>query len=247
MGGKKKSTLPRVFLTSDLHFQHKAILRHCPGRAKVGGFDVDDVEAHDKWLVSRWNERIGKKDIVYILGDFSFGSPESVGKLLGKLNGKKFLVLGNHDKSSEHLTGYFEQITQLKEVTFKKCNYDFLDEDFMVFMSHYPMVTWPSKHYGCVQLHGHCHSRLDDYNEESLDLRMDVGFDCKYDFYTLEEVYRIFKDKAKGEAFRDYAFAKKNGRKEHKSVELRETDNWLKILYIHVKYFFKRRKRKMIV
>jgi len=131
-------------------------LKHCPERGKVGGFESDDVESHDKWLLEKWNETIGKKDIVYVLGDFAFGSSENVKKLLGKLNGQKFLILGNHDKSSEHLEGYFKQITQMKCVTFKKSNYDFLDEDFMVYMCHYPMITWPSKHYGCVECHGHC-------------------------------------------------------------------------------------------
>jgi calcineurin-like phosphoesterase family protein len=104
-------------------------LKHCSKRAEIGGFDVDDVEAHDKWLIDIWNKTIGKRDIVYILGDFSFASPEIIKKqILPKLNGQKYLILGNHDKSSEHLQGYFKQITQMKEVVFKKKNFPFIEE-----------------------------------------------------------------------------------------------------------------------
>lgn len=206
---KKEHTLSNVFFTADLHFHHKNILKHCPKRGEVGGFDPEDVEAHDKWLIEKWNSTIGKKDIVYILGDFAFGPSECVKKLLGKLNGQKFLILGNHDKSSDHLNGYFKQITQMKSVTFKKSNYDFLDEDFMVFMCHYPMITWPNKHYGCVECHGHCHNRLTEYNEESPDLRIDIGIDNGFKLWSLKDIYEYFKEKTKGEKFLKYASDKK--------------------------------------
>ena len=33
----------KIWFTSDTHISHKAILKHCPERAKVGGFEVGDV------------------------------------------------------------------------------------------------------------------------------------------------------------------------------------------------------------
>lgn len=204
----------KIFIISDIHFYHKNILKHCPERQKIcDANDENDVESWDKWMIEKWNTTIGKKDIVYILGDFIFGSQESARKLLDKLHGKKFLILGNHDKGVDKLENYFEQITQQKLVTFKKSNFDFLDEDFQVFMCHYPMVTWASKHYGVINTHGHCHGRLDDYNEASTDLRVDVGIDGKlanFNFITLEQLYRYFKEKTKGEKFIHYAMEKKN-------------------------------------
>ena len=206
-------TTQQIWFTSDIHAFHKNILKHCPERQKIcGAKDENDIEAWDKWMIEKWNSTVSKKDLVYIIGDFAFGSPDSVRKLLDKLHGKKFLILGNHDKSSEHLDNYFVQITQQKLVTFKKSNFDFLDEDFQVFMCHYPMVTWASKHYGVVQAHGHCHGRLDDYNEASTDLRVDVGIDGKlanFNFITLEQLYSYFKEKTKGEKFLHYATEKK--------------------------------------
>lgn len=204
----------KIFISSDIHFHHRNILKHCPERQAIcGAKDENDVETWDKWMVEKWNTIIGKKDIVYILGDFIFGSQESAKKVLDKLHGKKFLILGNHDKGVDKLENYFEQITQQKLVTFKKSNFDFLDEDFQIFMCHYPMVTWASKHYGVINAHGHCHGRLDDYNEASTDLRVDVGIDGKlanFNFITLEQLYRYFKEKTKGKKFIHYAMEKKN-------------------------------------
>lgn len=207
-------TTQQIWFTSDIHIHHKNILKHCPERQKICDVkDEDDVETWDKWIIEKWNNTVNKKDIVYILGDFIFGSQESAKKVLDKLHGKKFLILGNHDKGVDKLENYFEQITQQKLVTFKKSNFDFLDEDFQVFMCHYPMVTWASKHYGVINTHGHCHGRLDDYNEASTDLRVDVGIDGKlanFNFITLEQIYRYFKEKTKGEKFIHYAMEKKN-------------------------------------
>ena len=207
----------KVFFVSDLHFHHRNILKHCPKRAEIGGFDIEDTEAHDKWLIDVWNKTISKKDIVYIIGDFAFGNPEDIKKyLMPKLNGHKFLILGNHDKSSEHLDGYFTQIAQMKEVTFKKKNFPFIEEDnFRVFMCHYPMVTWDAKHYGVVQVQGHSHGRLDEFNEESTDLRVDVGIDgtlANFKPISLEQLYDYFKKKTGGLSFAEYAQIQKENK-----------------------------------
>ena len=208
----------KVWFTSDTHISHKAIIKHCPERAKAGAFDVDDVEIHDKWLMDIWNKTVSKKDIVYIVGDFSFANSETLKKkILPKLNGQKFLILGNHDKSSEHLDGYFQQITQMKEVVFKIENYPFINEEngFYIFMCHYPMVTWNRKHYGEVQIQGHSHGRLDDFNEESTDLRVDVGFDSKlanFNLVSLEKLYEYFSNKAKGMSLAEYAQKQKENK-----------------------------------
>ena len=84
-----------------------------------GAKDENDVEAHDKWLIELWNKTVGKKDEVIIVGDFSFLSTEDTKKLVGKLNGNKILILGNHDDSSERMQNYFNHVSQLKERTFK--------------------------------------------------------------------------------------------------------------------------------
>lgn len=193
--------MQQIWFTSDLHIGHKNILKHCPKRAEVGNFTIDDVEAHDKWIIDTWNKTVSKKDTVYILGDFSFYSADTLKKkILPKMNGNKFLILGNHDKTSEHLDEYFQQICHLKEVGFKQRNFPFLEEDIHVIMCHYPFLTWDRKPYGSIDLHGHVHGRLDDYNLESGQLRIDVGWDSKltnYNLVNLETVYKYTKNIAR--------------------------------------------------
>ena len=51
-------------------------------------------------------------------------------------------------------------------------------------LMHYPMLSWPKKNSGSIQLHGHIHARM-DYNEQNREegiLRYDVGVDAN-NFY----------------------------------------------------------------
>lgn len=164
------------------------------------------VEMMDKWLVDLWNSQVTKKDTVYILGDFSFHTAEENKQLLGKLNGNKFLILGNHDGNSDSLVNYFRQITQIKEVKYK----DESGEMFCFELCHYAMVTWNRKEHGTIQLHGHSHGNLDGFNEENPDLRVDVGLDGKladYSFLTPDDILFYFYEKAATRDFEKYVQA----------------------------------------
>lgn len=58
-------------------------------------------------------------------------------------------------------------------------------------MCHFPMLTWEHKEKGSVMVHGHCHGKVDKINEDSKDLRVDVGIDGKlanYDLVSLEKL-----------------------------------------------------------
>ena len=132
-----------------------------------------------------------------------------VTKLLGKLRGQKHLILGNHDASSSKLTNYFESMTQIKDLSFKKSVYPFLKKDFDLALCHYPLVSWNRKNYGVCMVHGHCHGRVDDYNVRTGDLRVDVGIDGKLareneGFIPLEKLYEYFWNIAQGDNFARY-------------------------------------------
>ena len=79
-----------TFLIGDTHFGHRKIIQ----------FEADcrpfaTIEEHDEALVDRWNRVVNKRDTVWHLGDVCFGWDSF--RHLGRLNGTKKLVLGNHD------------------------------------------------------------------------------------------------------------------------------------------------------
>lgn len=163
-----------IYFTSDLHFGHQNILNLCPGRP----FSAEhDIHAHDDFLISLWNSTINDTDEVYFLGDFSFHKSEETRRILEQLSGKKHLIFGNHDKSLKSLTKYFASHNQMLDIRFKASEHSSLYEDINVTLCHYPMLSWNHKSKGSVMLHGHSHGTFDEYNEQSEDMRFDIGID----------------------------------------------------------------------
>lgn len=206
---ERKGTSQRVFFTSDLHFSHISILYFHPERLEQSGLSKEFLEEnkalairqYDEWLVGRWNSTIKKRDSIYILGDLCLANKENTERLLNRLNGKKYLVRGNHDKSCNGLERYFEGVWDIKEAKFTNNQYKFIspDEPFCLEMCHYPLLTWNRKTHGSLSIHGHVHGYLDGYNTESGELRVDVGIDSALGkkcggFVPLELLYEYFTD-----------------------------------------------------
>lgn len=80
--------------TSDHHFNHKNIIKYC-NRPFASVDEMNEV------MIERWNEVVGPGDVVYHCGDFAFGSARDIAGVLERLNGAKFLVLGNHDRKTK--------------------------------------------------------------------------------------------------------------------------------------------------
>ena len=80
-----------LFFTSDTHFGHANIIR-------LSNRPFGAVEDMNERIVENWNRVVGADDVVYHLGDAVMGKFEDNVSYLGRLNGKKFLVPGNHDR-----------------------------------------------------------------------------------------------------------------------------------------------------
>jgi calcineurin-like phosphoesterase family protein len=78
------------FFTSDLHFGHKNVIEFCNRPFK-------DVEEMDAELIRRWNVVVKENDEIFILGDMFFCGKIRAKEILNQLNGKKNLIMGNHD------------------------------------------------------------------------------------------------------------------------------------------------------
>ena len=83
-----------TYFISDTHFGHSNLLRLVAAR----GDRFKSIEEHDAALEEAWNETVRPQDEVFHLGDLAFMNRRKLGALLKRLNGKKFLLMGNHDK-----------------------------------------------------------------------------------------------------------------------------------------------------
>lgn len=171
----------KEYVTSDLHFGHKNII-------KYENRPFNNIEEMDYSLIEIWNKIVNNDDVVYVLGDFSWYKGKKTNEILNQLNGKKILVIGNHDenflKDQEFDTNLFEEICYYKEVKKGKTK---------IIMSHYPIIDWNGKLNGSFHLYGHIHTIKNNDTKYMKDLEekyncMHIGIDEHKRILSLEEV-----------------------------------------------------------
>lgn len=138
----------KIFVCSDLHFNHKNILKYEPCRIEMLAMQTDDIKEMNDKIAERWNSVVSKEDIVYCLGDVSFGSFD-----VRHLNGKRILIKGNHDRSHESMVkdGWDEVHSEF-----------WISGEPSVILTHHPIyidVISERKPMRCVNIHGHMHSK----------------------------------------------------------------------------------------
>lgn len=151
-----------TWFTSDNHFGHANIIKYCNRPFK-------SVAEMDEAMIANWNETVAPNDIVYHLGDFIFEKNESTrGQwILGRLNGKKRLIAGNHDRSKTRNLHGWDYVSDYEEITMGAQK---------IILAHFPFKTWNKVHHGAINLHGHSHGKM-----AGCQLQHDVGVDV-WDF-----------------------------------------------------------------
>ncbi len=80
-----------IFLTSDLHLNHKNIIRYCHRPFKT-------TRSMNETLINNWNSLVGTNDKVYFLGDLApFQATPKLLQWLKRLNGDIIRIQGSHD------------------------------------------------------------------------------------------------------------------------------------------------------
>ena len=135
--------MPAVFLVSDTHFGHAGVCRFTHGDTGVKIRPWTDPDEMDEAMVKLWNERVGKNDKVYHLGDVVM-KRKNLG-IMRRLNGDKVLIRGNHDifKDDE----YREHFRELRAYHVLKG----------MILSHIPLHPESLGRFG-VNIHGHLHT-----------------------------------------------------------------------------------------
>ncbi|MRI57174.1 metallophosphoesterase [Methylobacterium sp. DB1607] len=134
-----------VWFTADTHFGHANVLA-------LSRRPFADIRDHDEALVASWNARVGRGDEVWHLGDFALGLDETaLSRLFGRLNGRKHLIVGNHDARRTLRLPWSSQPEQMREIV--------VDHRRIV-LCHYALRSWRRIHGGAVHLYGHTHGRI---------------------------------------------------------------------------------------
>lgn len=181
--------MKKTFITSDHHFNHKNIIKFC-------NRPFNSVDEMDDKLIEEWNNIVGPNDDVYHLGDFSFGSKSKTLHILKQLNGKKYLICGNHEKSvlaNVECRNQFEWIKDYYELKHNSNTY---------VLFHYAMRVWNKSHHGSIHMYGHTHDSLDvdgQYNGLSMDVGVDSAYRLfgEYRPFKIEEITEIMKKRNK--------------------------------------------------
>jgi calcineurin-like phosphoesterase family protein len=202
--------MSNIWFTSDTHYGHKNIVRGTSDwDDKSRCRDFDTIEEHDNVLVDNINKYVKENDVLYHLGDWSFGGIDNIKEFRERINCKNIhLILGNHDhhieRNTDNLQSLFSSVKHYNEIKHGGATF---------ILSHYAMRVWNKSHKGSIMLYGHSHGTLDakphlyspilnptwigdNYFIKNFKT-MDVGIDTKFEFtpYHLNDILLIMREK----------------------------------------------------
>jgi len=142
--------MPNIFFASDHHFDHGNILNFfkADGVTPLRPFaNVDDM---NETMIENHNRVVSATDVVYFLGDVAI--PRRGLQHVKRLNGRKKLILGNHDPFVKRQNrDYFE-------VGFESCEAFHKFERFVA--THVPVHPSCLSMRWNVNVHGHTHDNV---------------------------------------------------------------------------------------
>ena len=134
-------------------------------------------------IIDRHNACVGKADTVYDLGDFAFRcSAEYAVACLYRLNGRRQLILGNHDKPLRQARkrGLLDELIDSGRLTIVGDMDPRIQTAFRVsidgqniVLAHFAQRSWRGAFRGSWHLYGHSHGNLGPFHKS-----MDVGVDA---------------------------------------------------------------------
>lgn len=159
-----------TFFISDCHFGHKNVIKYC-------NRPYSSVEEMDEDIISKWNKKVHKNDIVYIVGDLFYFKINNAISILDRLKGKLTLIRGNHDDfflKKINVNKYFQNVSLYEEISLRENK---------ITLCHYPMYSWKnSRRQNSYLVFGHVHNNKDmfwfDYycqNDKTLNAGVDIN------------------------------------------------------------------------
>lgn len=167
----------KIYTLSDTHFNHDNVIRYT-------GRPFASLQEMNEALIKNWNSVVGPEDLVLFLGDFCFGLKEGIPYFASRLNGRKVLIRGNHDRSKNlyREAGFqevvSEQILPPGIVGNKKT----------ILLTHKPRMGLSTD---MVNIHGHIHDQLLDPTIYQVDRYFNVSVEnINYTPIELQEIIK---------------------------------------------------------
>ena len=144
------------YYIADLHFYHGAM----NDRMDCRGFS--SVEEMNEYMIGKWNGKVRENDEVVIIGDLSWGNAEETSQLTRRLNGRLYLIQGNHD-------GFVSKTTMdMSRFEWVKPYEELYDNKRKVVLCHYPIICYNGQYRldengnpRTYMLYGHVHDSRD--------------------------------------------------------------------------------------
>lgn len=178
----------KLFFTSDTHYNHTNICRGVTNWRTADGKipvsqtrDFPNLEKMNATIVNNINSVVGQDDILFHLGDWSFGGFDSIKEFRDRIVCQNiYLAYGNHDhhieRNKDGIQGIFTKTFQYETLHLKYPSIKLSPgREYMFTLMHYPICSWHDMNNGRYHLFGHVHLPP---NKKIMEGRsMDVGMD----------------------------------------------------------------------
>jgi len=181
----------QFYFTSDTHYNHANI---CMSTSKWEDTSkcryFHSLEYMNTTLVNNINSIVGKDDILFHLGDWSFGGFDKIEEFRNRITCKNIhIITGNHDhhieKNTDGIRSIFSSVNKYLELTLDGIDY---------VLMHFPISSWNKLSRGSIHLHGHVH--FNSINKIGRGRCMDVGVEGNaYLPYSINEIRSLLLNK----------------------------------------------------
>jgi len=189
----------KLWFTSDTHYNHGNI---CSATTQwtdpVTCREFKSLEHMNAHLVGNINEKVGHDDILFHLGDWSFGGFEQIELFRNQIVCQNVhIITGNHDhhieNNKEGCQSLFSSVNKYLNLVVKwNVGTPLMGEQRFALM-HFPIASWDNMARGAIHLHGHVHFEAD--KRIGVGKMMDVGCDGN-ELYPIEmgEVLKLMRN-----------------------------------------------------
>ena len=193
----------KLWFTSDTHYGHTNICRGVSNWKDFNGNvpikqtrDFKTLYHMNDAIVESINNVVGENDILFHLGDWSFGGFENIAEFRNRIVCKNIhLILGNHDHHIENnrddIQDLFSSVNQYLRLQVSVYPGTVLHTGKVdLVLMHYQIASWHNMNDNVIHLHGHVH--LPPNKKLAQGKAMDVGVDGNGLIpYSLNEITRI--------------------------------------------------------